>query len=159
MQRFDENGRLDHMAARGELQPAHLEQLAATLCAFQQAAPRAATGTSFGAPQQVLAAARENFVELRQLPPGRKPVEQLANWTEPSSPVAPAISPRGRRAFHPRGPWRPAWATCADRRPRHALRLHRVQRGLPLGTIRPARSPSSGSTCSTMAGRTWPPGC
>jgi aminoglycoside phosphotransferase family enzyme len=84
MRRFDESGRLDHMAARGELQPAHLDQLAATLHAFQQAAPRAAPGTRFGAPQQVLAAAQENFVELRQLlPPGAQArVEQLANWTE-----------------------------------------------------------------------------
>ena len=84
MRRFDESGRLDHMAARGELLPAHLDQLAATLHAFQQAAPRAAPGTRFDAPQQVLAAAQENFVELRQLlPPGAQArVEQLANWTE-----------------------------------------------------------------------------
>ncbi len=84
MRRFDENGRLDHMAARGELQVGHLSQLAATLCAFQRAAAIAAPDTRFGAPQQVLAAARENFVELRQLLPvaARAEVEQLAAWTE-----------------------------------------------------------------------------
>ncbi len=83
MRRFDENGRLDRVAARGELQPAHLSRLAGTLCAFQQAAAVAAPGTRFGAPEQVLAAARENFVELRQLlpPSGQPQVEQLASWT------------------------------------------------------------------------------
>lgn len=84
MRRFDEDGRLDHMAARGALEPAHLSQLAATLCAFQQAAASATPGSRFGAPEQVLAAARENFVELRQLLPSavQAPVEALANWTE-----------------------------------------------------------------------------
>jgi aminoglycoside phosphotransferase family enzyme/predicted kinase len=84
MRRFDESGRLDHMAARGELQPGQLAQLAATLCSFQRAAPGAAPGARFGAPQQVLAAARENFVELRQLLPAaaRAAVEALAGWTE-----------------------------------------------------------------------------
>ena len=84
MRRFDENGRLDRVAARDELVPAHLTQLAATLCAFQAAATVAAPGTRFGAPQQVLAAALENFVELRQLLPAaaQAQVEQLACWTE-----------------------------------------------------------------------------
>ena len=84
MRRFDENGRLDHVAQRGELQPAQLSQLAATLCAFQQAAAVAAPGTRFGAPEQVLAAARENFVELRQLLPAhdQERIEALAHWTE-----------------------------------------------------------------------------
>ncbi len=84
MRRFDENGRLDRVAARGELRPEHLSQLAAILCAFQAAAAVAAPDTRFGAPDQVLAAARENFVELRQLlPQTRQPqVEQLARWTE-----------------------------------------------------------------------------
>jgi len=84
MRRFDEKGRLDRVAARGDLQPAHLSQLAATLCAFQEAADVAAPGTRFGAPEQVLAAAQENFVELRQLlPQSEQPqVEQLARWTD-----------------------------------------------------------------------------
>ena len=84
MRRFDESGRLDHLAARGELQPEQLSQLAETLCAFQQAAAVAGPDTRFGAPDQVLAAARENFVELRQLLPSamQPPVEQLARWTD-----------------------------------------------------------------------------
>ena len=84
MRRFDEDGRLDHMAESGALQPAHLAQLAETLCAFQQATAVAAPEARFGAAEQVLAAARENFVELRQLLPasGQTPVEALASWTE-----------------------------------------------------------------------------
>ncbi len=84
MRRFDESGRLDRVAARGELKPAHLSQLATTLCAFQKAAAAAAPGTRFGAPGQVLAAAQENFVELRQLLPqsDQAQVEQLARWTQ-----------------------------------------------------------------------------
>jgi predicted kinase len=44
----------------------------------------AAPDTRFGAPDQVLAAARENFVELRQLLPqaDQAQVKQLARWTE-----------------------------------------------------------------------------
>jgi aminoglycoside phosphotransferase family enzyme/predicted kinase len=84
MRRFDEHGRLDRVAARGDLLPAHLTQLAATLCAFHDSAAVAAPETRFGAPQQVLAAARENFTELRQLlPPALQPqVERLAGWTD-----------------------------------------------------------------------------
>ncbi len=84
MRRFDENGRLDHLAVRGELQPAHLSQFALTLCAFHDAAAAAGPDTRFGAPELVLAAARENFVELRQLLPldAQAQVERLARWTE-----------------------------------------------------------------------------
>lgn len=84
MRCFDEDGRLDRVAARDELLPAHLTQLAATLCAFHNAAAVAAPDTRFGAPRQVLAAAEENFVELRQLLPAtaQLQVEQLARWTD-----------------------------------------------------------------------------
>ena len=84
MRRFDECGRLDWVAARGELQPGHLSQLATTLCAFQNAAAVAAPDSRFGAPGQVLAAARENFAELRQLLPAtdQDMVERLARWTD-----------------------------------------------------------------------------
>ncbi|MCM2289893.1 MAG: AAA family ATPase [Sulfuritalea sp.] len=84
MRRFDESGRLDRVAARGELLPQQLSQLAATLVAFHRAAAVAAPGTRFGAPEPVLAAARENFTELRQLLPihDQERVEYLAHWTE-----------------------------------------------------------------------------
>jgi aminoglycoside phosphotransferase family enzyme/predicted kinase len=84
MRRFDEAGRLDHVAARGELRPEHLGQLATGLAAFHAAAPAAAAGSRFGEPEQVIAAARENFVELRSLLPAadQPALEALASWTE-----------------------------------------------------------------------------
>jgi aminoglycoside phosphotransferase family enzyme/predicted kinase len=84
MNRFDESGRLDHLAARNELLPAHLAQLAETLCRFHGAADAAEPGARYGAPDQVLAVARENFLELRQLLPSadQPQVERLARWTE-----------------------------------------------------------------------------
>ncbi len=84
MRRFDEDGRLDHLAARGELRPEHLAQLAATLHAFHEAAAVAGPETRFGAPGQVLAAAQENFGELRELlpPADQAEVERLARWTD-----------------------------------------------------------------------------
>ncbi|MBK9019585.1 MAG: AAA family ATPase [Sulfuritalea sp.] len=84
MHRFDESGRLDRVAARGELKPAQLAQLATTLCDFHAAAGAAMPGTRFGEPAAVLAAARENFAELRQLlaAPEQPAVERLAAWTE-----------------------------------------------------------------------------
>ncbi|MBI5792030.1 MAG: AAA family ATPase [Rhodocyclales bacterium] len=84
MRRFEESGRLDRVAARGELQPAQLAQLAATLCEFHASANAAMPGTRFGEPAAVLAAARENFAELRLLlgAPEQAAVERLAAWTE-----------------------------------------------------------------------------
>lgn len=84
MRRFDEAGRLDHLAARGELHPAQIAQLATTLLDFHQAAAVAPADSHHGAPAQVLAAARENFVELRQLLPAsdQPRVARLAAWTE-----------------------------------------------------------------------------
>ncbi|MBI5900597.1 MAG: AAA family ATPase [Rhodocyclales bacterium] len=84
MRRFDEAGRLDHVAARGELRPEQLAQLAATLLDFHHAAASATAASRFGEPAQVLAAARENFVELRSLlrAGDQTAVEKLAAWTE-----------------------------------------------------------------------------
>ncbi len=84
MKRFDEAARLDHVIARGELRTEHLAQLATMLSAFHGAAPSAARDSRFGAPGLLLAAARENFVELRLLlpPADQALIEQLAAWTE-----------------------------------------------------------------------------
>ena len=84
MKRFDEAARLDHVAARGELRTQQISQLAATLADFHAGAPAAAPGSRFGAPAQLLAAAQENFVELRQLlaPADQPLVEELATWSE-----------------------------------------------------------------------------
>ncbi len=92
MHRFDEDSRLDRVCARGELQPAHLSSLAATLAAFHQSAARASPDSRFGTPAQVMAPARDNFADLwRWLndppqPPKATTVQAqlkaLAAWTE-----------------------------------------------------------------------------
>ena len=84
MSRFGERGRLDHLATRDELRPEHLVQLAETLGAFHGRAAVAGRDKRFGAPQPLLAAVRENFVELRQILPqaDQATVEQLARWTD-----------------------------------------------------------------------------
>ena len=84
MHRFDEAGRLDHVAARGALLPEQVVQLAASLSAFHSGAPAAPPGSRFGEPARIADAARENFVELRQLLPRAEQarIELLAAWTE-----------------------------------------------------------------------------
>jgi aminoglycoside phosphotransferase family enzyme len=84
MRRFDETGRLDHVAACGALKPEQVAQLAASLYAFHSGAPVAPPGSRFGEPARIADAARENFVELRQLLPrtDQPRIEALAAWTE-----------------------------------------------------------------------------
>lgn len=81
MRRFDEQGRLDRVARRGELMPVHLSQLAATLFDFQTSA--AIADPRFGTPELILSAATENFAELRDLLPSplQPELTQLARWT------------------------------------------------------------------------------
>ncbi len=83
MRRFDEACRLDRVCARGELTPAHLTGLARTIADFHAAAAVAPPSSRFGAPEQVLAPARENFDELDRLLPGESPrLTLLRAWTE-----------------------------------------------------------------------------
>jgi len=91
MHRFDESGRLDRVCARGELQPAHLSDLATTLVAFHAAAASAPAASRFGTPDQVMALARDNFTDLTFLLPQlpvlssarvQASLAALAAWTE-----------------------------------------------------------------------------
>ena len=91
MQRFDEAGRLDRVCARGELQPTHVSDLAATLVAFHAAAASAPLASRFGTPAQVMAPTRDNFTDLKRLLPQLKltsgvrvqaQLTALAAWTE-----------------------------------------------------------------------------
>jgi uncharacterized protein len=84
MRRFDEAGRLDHVCARGELTLEHIRQLADGVVALHRAAAVAAPATPFGAPEQILAQALENFDELETLLLGPEDQAQLASlraWT------------------------------------------------------------------------------
>jgi aminoglycoside phosphotransferase family enzyme/predicted kinase len=82
MRRFAEAGRLDHVSARGELTPAHLSDLARTVVAFHDNAAVAPAESRFGRPDQVLAAALENFDELDALLPNAAVrLQDLRRWT------------------------------------------------------------------------------
>jgi aminoglycoside phosphotransferase family enzyme/predicted kinase len=105
MRRFPEAARLDHVCQRGELRPAHLAALAATLARFHAAAAVAAADSRFGTPAAALAPALENIAELRTLtmaPPGATPrglpaaeLDALEDWTRKEhARLTPAFSAR-----------------------------------------------------------------
>lgn len=100
MKRFDEAGRLDRLCARGELQPAHVSDLADTVNAFHQQAAVAPQSSRFGSALGILAPARENFIELRQLLPQAAIKTRLAalhDWTERQfTALAPLMAARKR---------------------------------------------------------------
>jgi predicted kinase len=67
MRRFDQDGLLDRVCARGELQAVHLSGLADTLVAFHATAQRASQGSRYGAPVEVIAPMRDNLRDLGTL--------------------------------------------------------------------------------------------
>ena len=85
MRRFDEAARLDRVCARGELQPQHLSDLAATLAAFHEAAASAPASSRFGSPPQIAAQVQDNFDDLASvLPDADWParLSALQHWTQ-----------------------------------------------------------------------------
>ncbi|MDD5249097.1 MAG: AAA family ATPase [Rhodocyclaceae bacterium] len=85
MVRFAEATRLDHLAARDELLPAHMSLLAAAIADVHERAAVAPAATRFGTPEQAAAPALENFVELAQLLPAaadRLRLAALEEWTK-----------------------------------------------------------------------------
>jgi aminoglycoside phosphotransferase family enzyme len=96
MRRFPESQRLDHVCARGELSPAHLSGLARVVVDFHAQAAVAGQETPFGEPEQVLAAALENFTELFTLLPAATPqLERLERWTRHEfARIRPALAAR-----------------------------------------------------------------
>lgn len=96
MRRFPESQRLDHVCARGELNPAHLSGLARVVVDFHAQAAVAGQETPFGEPEQVLAAALENFTELFTLLPAATPqLERLERWTRHEfARIRPALAAR-----------------------------------------------------------------
>ena len=85
MRRFDEAQRADHVCQRGALTATHMSWLAAEIAEFHGRAAPAPAQSRFGAPEQVLAAALENFDELLALMPAAADQERLASlqqWTK-----------------------------------------------------------------------------
>ena len=82
MRRFDEKWRMDHVCARGELTPELVSDLVRAVAAFHRSASVAPPASRFGEADQVLAAALENFEELRSLLPAeRSQLAGLERWT------------------------------------------------------------------------------
>ena len=84
MRRFDQEGLLSRMLARGALTQAHIDQLAATVTSFHDIAPRVPEDLPYGYPDDVLQPARQNFEQLLAAidePKERCDLESLQEWT------------------------------------------------------------------------------
>ncbi len=66
MRQFNPEQQLDHVLARGELTPAHMEQLARDMARFHAAVAVAGPDTPWGEPDAVVAPMRENVEHIRQ---------------------------------------------------------------------------------------------
>lgn len=83
MRRFPESQRLDRVCARGQLTRAHLSELAQVIHALHAGAAVAGADSRFGEPEQVLAPALDNFIELLPLLPAESSrLDRLATWTQ-----------------------------------------------------------------------------
>ena len=85
MRQFRESDLLDRVQARGELIPAHIDMLARTIAAFHESCDRAPAGGAFGSPESVLEPARQNFLQMAQLPSepaDRDLLDRLRIWSE-----------------------------------------------------------------------------
>jgi aminoglycoside phosphotransferase family enzyme/predicted kinase len=85
MRRFAAPGQLDRLCAGGRLEADHVSALADAVAAFHTAAATAPTASRFGLPEQVRAAALENFDELAVLlsdSADRALLERLQAWTQ-----------------------------------------------------------------------------
>ncbi len=67
MRRFPRSAMMDSLLADGEITPAHIDQLAATIARFHAALPPAEADTPFGSPAAIQAAMLENFAQLPPL--------------------------------------------------------------------------------------------
>ncbi len=101
MRRFDEAGRLDHLCARGALQPAQLVQLGRRLAALQAQAAVAPAEAPWGQPETVWAVVQDNLQALHTLltePQDRALRQDIARWTAARWPaVSAALAERRAR--------------------------------------------------------------
>ena len=82
MREFPQDALLDHVAARGELAPELMDDLAAEVAAFHARVERAGPGSEFGSPADVIAPARQNFEQLRSLDPDAEIAAALRRLAE-----------------------------------------------------------------------------
>ena len=103
MREFPQDALLDRVAARGGLRLELMDELAAEVAAFHAQVARAAAGSEFGSPGDVIGQARQNFDQLRSLGPDRESAAalgRLAEWTEREfARRAPAFAARRDAGF------------------------------------------------------------
>lgn len=101
MRRFPQDGLLDRLLARGELTPAHIDELAATTAEFHDRSARAGETDAFGTPDAILQPVRANFAALRAH--GAEPlrdIDTLERWSlQQHAVLAPAFHARKRDGF------------------------------------------------------------
>jgi len=84
MRQFPPGALASDELARGDISPADIDAIAAKLALFHRAAPRAAVGDPYGAPDSVLRLALQNFGQIRSLPETHAEagaLDALAEWT------------------------------------------------------------------------------
>ena len=103
MRRFSQPALLSDVLARGKLQAGQLETLAQRIAAFHRALPAATPAQTYGAPDNIHAAARQNFAQIAPLlavPEDQARCARLAQTTESLfATAAPVFSQRKRDGF------------------------------------------------------------
>jgi aminoglycoside phosphotransferase family enzyme/predicted kinase len=105
MRQFDQEGLLSRLVEKRQLTPALIDEIAATVAAFHDRAPRAGPDVPFGRAGSLLRPVRENFAEMTEdgvatTTADRDCLEQLRQWTEASAQrLTPAFQDRNRAGF------------------------------------------------------------
>ncbi len=103
MRQFDQDGLLSRVLARGELTPAHVDEIAAAVASFHAGAARAEPDAPFGRPGGVMSPVRQNFVQMPEAiedAGDRARLEQLRAWTEAEATrLTPVFEERNRGGF------------------------------------------------------------
>jgi uncharacterized protein len=88
MRRFDQDGLLSRVLARDELTSELVDEIAAEVASFHGRAASAGAGVPYGAPDQVVGPARQNFSQMLDIvrdPGDRAILERLRAWTDGES--------------------------------------------------------------------------
>lgn len=103
MVRFPQEAQLDHVMARGGLQPVHVDSLAQLIAGFHQRIAIAGQDTPYGSPANVYQPVEENFLHIRPHltePAGIEQLERLHTWSETESPrLLPFLQQRKADGF------------------------------------------------------------
>lgn len=84
MRRFGQDDLFNSMLARGRMTAEHIDQLAAKIAAFHDAASVASLNDAYGTPDAIRRPALENFAQIRDTPAAarnRTDLETLEKWT------------------------------------------------------------------------------